>query len=92
MVRLTSAQLVERGLRPNTSGEILKFIGILVLATRYVFGSRAKLWATKPRSKYPMAPAFGARTGMSRCRFDSLWSCLTCSQQGVRQPDAEAAL
>jgi len=60
---------------------MLKFIGVIVLATRYEFGSRAELWSTKPRNPYLVAPAFGERTGLSRCRFYSLWSCVAFSEQ-----------
>eukprot|EP00170_Pyropia_yezoensis_P004689 contig_19035_g4703 len=74
MVRLTSTNLQGRGLPATTAGEMLKFIGVLILATRYEFGARAELWATKARNPYLVAPAFGERTGLSRCRFDALWT------------------
>jgi len=79
MVRLTSTKLEARGMRPTTGGELLKFIGVTVLATRYEFCARADLWATKARNKYLVTPAFGERTGLPRARFDALWSCLTFS-------------
>jgi len=47
MVRLTSTKLAARGMRPTTGGELLNFIGVTVLATRYEFCARADLWATK---------------------------------------------
>jgi len=81
MVRLTSPALEGRGMQPTTRGELLKFIGVTMLATRYEFGSRAELWSTKPRNSYLVAPAFGERTGLSRCRFDALWSCVAFSEQ-----------
>jgi len=81
VTELTSAKLESRRLPPTSPGEILKFFGILILATRFQFGSRADLWATAPRSKHMPAPAFGARTGMPRHRFDALWSALTFSRQ-----------
>jgi len=89
MVSLTSAKLQARGMRPTTGGEVLKLIGVTVLATRYEFGSRADLWATRPRNKYLVAPAFSERTGMPRSRFDSLWSCLTFSKQSEGGGDSE---
>jgi len=89
MVSLTSAKLQARGMRPTTGGEVLKLIGVTVLATRYEFGSRADLWATRPRKKYLVAPAFSERTGMPRSRFDSLWSCLTFSKQSEGGGDSE---
>lgn len=81
MVRLTSTNLQGRGLPATTAGEMLKFIGVLILATRYEFGARAELWATKARNPYLVAPAFGERTGLSRCRFDALWTSLRFSER-----------
>jgi len=81
MVRLTSPALEGRGMQPTTRGELLRFIGVTILATRYEFGSRAELWSNKPRNPYLIAPAFDERTGLSRCRFDSLWSCVVFSEQ-----------
>lgn len=83
MVRLTSTNLRARGMQPTTPGEVLKFIGVVLLGTSYEFGSRADLWVTKPRNKYLLAPAFGERTGLPRARFDALWSCMTFSAQTV---------
>ena len=81
MTRLTSAALRQRS-KPCTSiGELLQFFGILVLATRYEFGSRAELWTTAPATKHLDAPAFGRKTGMPRMRFDALWQCLAFSEQ-----------
>ena len=76
---------------PTSAGEVLKFLCVCVLATRYEFGSRADLWATTARRKYMLAPAFGERTGMSRRRFDALWSCLTFSLQVDDANDSEAS-
>jgi len=87
--RLTSAKLQAWGMRPTTGGEELKFISVTVLATRYAFGARADLWATKARSKYFFAPAFGERTGMLRTRFDALWSCVAFSEQSEGGGDSE---
>ena len=44
MVRLTSPALEGRGMQPAYRRELLKFIGVTILAARYEFGSRAKLW------------------------------------------------
>jgi len=81
MAHLTSSELDARGFQPTTRGELLKFFGVVVLATRYEFGSRAELWSTKPRNPYLVAPSFGERIGLSRCRFDALWSCVAFSEQ-----------
>lgn len=81
MVRLTSPKLEARGQPPTTAGEVLKFMGVLILATRYEFGACAELWATEARNPYLVAPAFRERTGLTRFCFDALWSCLTFSEQ-----------
>jgi len=89
MTSLTSAKLIGRGLASTLPGEILKVLGVLILATRFEFGSRADLWATEPRSKQMPVPAFNARTGMPRLRFDALWSALTFSKQPTGGPAAD---
>lgn len=81
MVQLTSAKLRECGAQPTTAGDMLKFFGVIVLGTRYEFGSRDHLWTTKLRNMYLHAPALGELTGLPRSRFDALWSSLTFSQQ-----------
>lgn len=81
MARLTSGQLHARGSLATTAGEILKLIGVIILATRYELGFRADLRSSEARNKYLSAPAFGQRTRMSRARCDALWSCLTFSEQ-----------
>lgn len=43
MARLTSSRLTEAGALATSPGELLKFIGILILITRFEFGSRAEL-------------------------------------------------
>jgi hypothetical protein len=53
-----------------THGELLRFIGVLLLSNRFEFGSRASLWSTIG-SKYIPAASFG-KTGMARSRFDAL--------------------
>jgi len=41
MVRLTSAKSVQAGVMPTSPGELVKFFGVLLLSTRFEFGSRA---------------------------------------------------
>ena len=65
IVLLTSSKLEARGMQRTNGGEVLKWVGVTLLATRYEFGARADLWATLARSKCMLAPAFGERTGMS---------------------------
>jgi len=70
----------------TTIGELLKWFGVLILVTRFEFGSRADSWSEKPRCKYMPAPGFG-KTGMSRQRFDDLWRHMECSYQVPQRPD-----
>jgi Transposase IS4 len=67
-----------------TLGELLRFIGVQLLSTRFEFGSRAHLWSTIG-SNYIPAASFG-KSGMARSRFDTLWTCLTFSEQPVTRP------
>jgi Transposase IS4 len=63
IVMLTSEKLREKGKQVTRGGEILKFFGILILGTRYEFGSRADLWSTSSRNILFDPPKFGRRTG-----------------------------
>jgi len=89
MVQVTTAKLTARGTAPTSAGEVLKFLGVTILATRYEFGARADLWATIARNNYMLAPGFGERTGMPRHRYDALWSCLSFSAQEGDADDFE---
>jgi hypothetical protein len=86
IVRLTNIHLLKNKKKVTTIGEIIKLFGILILATRYEFGSRSSLWSINPFSKYRPAPAFG-KTGMGRKRFDDLWGAITFSEQPGTRPD-----
>ena len=80
MTILTNNRLQAAGKTTTTRGELLKFFGVLILITRFEFGSRSSLWSTIAPSKYIPAPALG-KTGMSRNRFDTLWRYMRWSQQ-----------
>jgi Transposase IS4 len=81
MVRFTNEKLITKKKASMTTGELLKFIGVLILGTRFEFGSRADLWKTEATSRLFNPPAFGRKTGMSRGRFDDVWSCLTLADK-----------
>jgi hypothetical protein len=87
IVSLTTEKLREKWRHDMTDGEILKFFGILILGTRYKYGSRAYLCSTSSRSTLFDPPAFGRRTGMPRDSFDLLFTLITFSkpsdQRGV---------
>jgi len=90
MVRDTSDVLEIKGKNRLTVGELLKFFGVMILATRYEFGDRKSLWATKSSCKYVPAPAFGKMTGMARDRFDDIWNNIVWSTQAKERADDES--
>ena len=77
ITKYTNYQLAVNGMKLTISSEILTFFGILVLLTRFEFGSRRALWSTRRRNKYIQAPDLAQV--MSRHRFDSIRSCLRFS-------------
>jgi Transposase IS4 len=81
IVRLTSRGLEDRDTMATSAGEVLKFIGVLSLATRFEFGNRHDLWSTTGANRLMNGPNFRAMTGMSRNRFDESWSCMMFSDQ-----------
>jgi Transposase IS4 len=62
-------------------------MGVLILITRFEFGSRASLWSTTARNRFIPAPNFGHTTGMSRERFDLLWRYMVWSEQPKERPE-----
>ena len=90
-VRWTNIQLHKARKQPTTAGELIKYKGIQLLATRFQFNSRSDLWSTTTQwCRYIPAPYFG-RTGMSRQWFDDLTSCLRCSLQPSQQLPGETS-
>jgi hypothetical protein len=69
-----------------TKGEMLKFIGVVMLSTRFKFRERASLWSTTASGKYQPAACFG-KSGMVRKRFDEIWGNLTFSHQPEQRPN-----
>ena len=64
MVQWTSAVLPDKRKRGVSTGELLKFLGILILGTRYHFGKRRELWTVDERNRFLSAPCFGTKTGI----------------------------
>lgn len=87
IVRLTNQRLATLSIpkAPTTEGEILKFIGILVLGTFVEFDNRKDLWTKKSDSKYIPAPNF-VKTGMVRDRFLTLFVNIRYSAQPDQKP------
>lgn len=82
---MTSQRLVGSGKMPASRGEILKFLGIVILGTRLEFGSRAELWQTRHMINY-VPPAYFGRIGMSRKRSDDTRGCLRWRNQLDERP------
>ena len=86
IVRLTNNNLREKNIPLTSNGEILRYFGVCILATRYQFASRRDLWSTSSRYKYQYAPSFG-KTGMPRNRFDILWQHIQFCEQPKERPE-----
>ena len=82
----TNINLLRNDKRLMTREEFYKLLGILILITRFEFTSRASLWSRTTSSKFIPAPRIGETTGMSRNRFDELWSHLRWSEQPPERP------
>ena len=66
IINLTNRKLRTANYHETSKGEIVKFFGIIVLSTRFVFGRRRDLWKEKSPSRLIDPPNFGLRTGMVR--------------------------
>ena len=80
IITLTNVRLEAKGHEDITKGELVKFFGIIILGSRYEFGSRRYVWSTTSVSRLIDVPNFGARTGMQQGRFDAIWSCIRFSE------------
>ena len=85
MVRMTNSNLHRHECRLTSSGELLKFLGMLILITRFEFGNCSTLWSSKKPGKYAPASCLGT-TGMARDRFDILWRYVRFSDQPDMRP------
>ena len=85
ILQLTNNELAMVRKTYTTAGEIVKFFGVMLLVTRFEFGSRASLWSNMTTNKYIPAPSFG-QTGMPWKRFDDLWMCIRFSEQPCNRP------
>ena len=80
IIALTNVRLEAKGHENITKGELVKFFGIIILGSRYEFGSRRDLWATNSVSRFVDAPKYGSRIGIRQGRFDAIWSCIQFSE------------
>jgi hypothetical protein len=88
MIKFTNGnKLLAKGAKALTKGEMLKFIGVVMLCTRFEFRERASLWLTTVSGKYRPAACFD-KTGMVWKRFDNeIWGNLTFSHQPEQRPN-----
>ena len=82
---LTNNKLAMARKNYTTAGEIVKFFGVMLLVTRFEFGSWASLWSNMSTNKYIPAPLFGL-TGMPQKQFNDLWMCIRFSDQPCNRP------
>ena len=80
ILQLTNNELAMARKNYTTAGEIVKFFGVMLLATWFEFRSWASHWSNVTTNKYIPAPSFGL-TGMPQKRFDDLWMCIRFSDQ-----------
>ena len=71
-LNLTNRKLRENRFKKITKGLLIKFFGITVIATRFVFGNRRDSLNKKPDSKFIDPLNFGARIGTTKNRFDEM--------------------
>jgi Transposase IS4 len=85
VLRETNEKLLERESNEMSIAELLRFFGVCILVTRFKFGRRRELWGANTGSKYIPTANFAA-TGMTRDRFEEIWSVLTFSHQEPVRP------
>jgi Transposase IS4 len=56
MIQLTNALLRIHHKNEVTRGELIRFFGTMILATRFQFNNRHNLWSTEPRTRLLGAP------------------------------------
>ena len=85
ILQLTNNELAMVRKNYTMAGKIVKFFGVMLLVTRFEFGSRASLWSNMSTNKYIPAPLFSL-TGMLRKWFNDLWMCIRFSDQPCIRP------
>ena len=86
MIRMTNLNLQQERKKVTTKGELVKFLGVMLLITRLKVKGRRELWATKATYKY-RAPANLGHTGMSRHCYEELWKAIRWSDQPEERPE-----
>jgi hypothetical protein len=85
-------QLMNQGLRAKgkkemTMGELLKIYGVNILVTRLCPHDRRNLWGEQRNCKY-VEPNDLCRTGMTRHRYEEMFSCWEFSDAPDERPDS----
>ena len=70
-----------------TKGGLIKFFGIIILGSRYEFGSRREIWSTASVSRLVKVPNFGAKNGISRKWFHNIWSSIWFIEQSEERTE-----
>jgi hypothetical protein len=86
----TNRCLKKRGVGETDMEELIKFFGVLILCTRFEFTSRGSLWSGESYTRFHHSPNLGC-TGMSRNRFDALWSNMRFSYQPWERPEYQSS-
>ena len=92
ILTLTNQNLLKIGKQKITKDILIKFFGIIILGTRFEFSSRRDLWSTASVSRFVEAPRFGEKTGMSRNRFDEIWSSIRFSKQPAERSEGVSSI
>ena len=85
ILQLTNNELSMVRKNYTMTGEIVKFFGVMLLVTRFEFGSHASLWSKTSTNKYIPAPSFGL-SGMPWKQFNDLWMCIRFRDQPCNHP------
>jgi Transposase IS4 len=86
IVSLTNEKLREKEMDPMCMAELLRFFGICILITRCEFENRRDLWSLSTGCRF-LTPMNLGQTGMSRNRFEALWTMVTFSKQEPTLPE-----
>lgn len=88
MLRLTNERLAADEQPQLVRQELLRWIGVCTLISTINFrGARRHLWEGGGATSKYLPPINLRATGMSRNRFDAIWSAVRWSHQPMTQPD-----
>ena len=79
MVRITNRELKGNEEKSMTIGDMVKFMGIFILITRFQILLRQYLWSQTAPSKYVPEFKLDQLTGMDCNRFNMIWICFIWS-------------